>query len=635
MMDFDERVSVGSNMYLPSCTYYVSGPDFSSIPSFLPQTPSSRPMTYSYSSNLPQVQPVREVTFRDYAIDASNKWHHRSNLSHCYSAEEIMHRDCLPSPTTSMGEMFVKNGSAVYHSSSNATSSFYSSVGRNGVLPQAFDQFFETAYGNSENPPADYSGDKSSNKLPAAAAMLCSETCRETEEKQRGEESSSPESSSGNNEEKSSSSSTYKDSAPQSNTVLDTRVPCDYGPSCFHPERDPPNAFPAGSAGEQRTHSEYMPFNAEQQSEPEYAQNKVLKGQPPDRKYPGSAYPWMMNNCNDHSSVNEQYRDSATMHSSRYGYGYNGMDLSTGRSTSNHFGAGESAPSYASSATTASAETRYNQPATASHSPPPDPLPCSTVASSPVSEPRRAVKNSIASPTTSSSTPNSSSSSTHLCRDGLGKSSGTEDDTPASSGQTSSQNGQNASESSQPQIYPWMRKLHTSHEYSQNNYVTRRSPEYYEHPRDPGFQHHEALYQRPNYTEAPYDCNNIHSSEQEGLSQRGHVQSQPVLQNHIARQNPNDEAVAMTTECSLREKHLSAQKGAKEAIVYPWMRKVHVKTVFCQYCDFVDIQNYVNSVNCRITDDSGMVQCIQRCPPRVLLTRQKYDKGVYYAQQST
>ncbi|KAK6491205.1 homeobox protein Hox-A6-like [Huso huso] len=83
----------------------------------------------------------------------------------------------------------------------------------------------------------------------------------------------------------------------QSNTVLDTRVPCDYGPSCFHPERDPPNAFPAGSAGEQRTHSEYMPFNAEQQSEPECAQNKVLKGEPPNRKYPGSAYPWMMN-CN-------------------------------------------------------------------------------------------------------------------------------------------------------------------------------------------------------------------------------------------------------------------------------------------------------------------------------------------------
>uniref|UniRef100_A0A0S7EKY5 HXABA n=1 Tax=Poeciliopsis prolifica TaxID=188132 RepID=A0A0S7EKY5_9TELE len=98
MMDFDERVPVGSNMYLPSCTYYVSaGTDFSGLPSFLSQTPSTRPMTYSYSSNLPQVQPVREVTFRDYAgIEAPGKWPHRGNLSQCYSsAEDMVHRECL------------------------------------------------------------------------------------------------------------------------------------------------------------------------------------------------------------------------------------------------------------------------------------------------------------------------------------------------------------------------------------------------------------------------------------------------------------------------------------------------------------------------------------------------------------
>ncbi|XP_048848624.1 homeobox protein Hox-A11a [Brienomyrus brachyistius] len=203
MMDFDERVPVGSNMYLPSCTYYVSGADFSSLPSFLSQTQSSRPVTYSYSSNLPQVQPVREVTFRDYAIDASSKWHHRGNLTHCYPAEEIVHRDCLPAPS-SMGEMLGKNNPAVYHSSSGSTSSFYGNVGRNGVLPQAFDQFFETAYGNAENPPNDYSGEKNSNKMPAAPAP---EPCRETEGQERRDESSSAESSSGNNEEKSNSSS--------------------------------------------------------------------------------------------------------------------------------------------------------------------------------------------------------------------------------------------------------------------------------------------------------------------------------------------------------------------------------------------------------------------------------------------
>ncbi|KFQ98232.1 Homeobox protein Hox-A11 [Nipponia nippon] len=168
MMDFDERVPCSSNMYLPSCTYYVSGPDFSSLPSFLPQTPSSRPMTYSYSSNLPQVQPVREVTFREYAIDPSSKWHPRNNLPHCYSAEEIMHRDCLPATNTaSMGEMFGKNTANVYHPSTNVSSNFYSTVGRNGVLPQAFDQFFETAYGTAENlASADYPVDKSGENQP-------------------------------------------------------------------------------------------------------------------------------------------------------------------------------------------------------------------------------------------------------------------------------------------------------------------------------------------------------------------------------------------------------------------------------------------------------------------------------------
>ncbi|EPQ05721.1 Homeobox protein Hox-A5 [Myotis brandtii] len=41
---------------------------------------------------------------------------------------------------------------------------------------------------------------------------------------------------------------------------------------------------------------------------------------------------YQLHNYGDHSSVSEQFRDSASMHSGRYGYGYNGMDLSVGRS---------------------------------------------------------------------------------------------------------------------------------------------------------------------------------------------------------------------------------------------------------------------------------------------------------------
>ncbi|CAM4519559.1 unnamed protein product, partial [Caretta caretta] len=165
------------------------------------------------------VQPVREVTFREYAIDPSSKWHPRNNLPHCYSAEEIMHRDCLPATNTaSMGEMFGKNTANVYHPTTNVSSNFYSTVGRNGVLPQAFDQFFETAYGTTENlSSADYSGDKNGEKMPPTAPATSSSAggcgreaaaaaAEEKERRRRTESSSSPESSSGNNEEKSSSS---------------------------------------------------------------------------------------------------------------------------------------------------------------------------------------------------------------------------------------------------------------------------------------------------------------------------------------------------------------------------------------------------------------------------------------------
>ena len=218
-MDFDERVPVGSNMYLPSCTYYVSaGADFSGLPSFLSQTPSTRPMTYSYSSNLPQVQPVREVTFRDYAaIDASAKWAHRGNLPQCYTtAEDMVHRDCLSAQSAAVGDMFAKNNPAAayhhhHHTGTGSASNFYGNVGRNGVLPQAFDQFFETAYGNASNESPstnDCSGDKAATKQPGSA-QDSAPSCRDSEGKEPREETSSPESSSGNNEEKSSSSSTY------------------------------------------------------------------------------------------------------------------------------------------------------------------------------------------------------------------------------------------------------------------------------------------------------------------------------------------------------------------------------------------------------------------------------------------
>uniref|UniRef100_A0A3P9K4W5 Homeobox A5a n=1 Tax=Oryzias latipes TaxID=8090 RepID=A0A3P9K4W5_ORYLA len=188
-------------------------------------------------------------------------------------------------------------------------------------------------------------------------------------------------------------------------------------------------------------------------------------------RYPNGA-DFQLHNYGDHSSANEQYRDSASMHSSRYGYGYNGMDLTVGRGAGGHFVGSERTAGYSpshSAATSASVEpVRYSHSQSTSSagnsslSPPPDPLPCSSVASSsPVAETQsqhRPVKNSSAAQCSSSN-----GGALLLSRDCVSKASPLEDEKAAGSAPSTPQN---ASDSAQPQIYPWMRKLHISHDIS-------------------------------------------------------------------------------------------------------------------------------------------------------------------------
>ena len=202
-------------MYLPSCTYYVSGADFSSLPHYLTQSQSSCPVTYSYqSSALPQIPSVRDVAFRDFGIEAPGKWHHgRGGLTHCY-AEDMAHRDGWGSAAAASrggGEILVKGGgSSGGHcgSSGGALPGLCGGggggggVGRNGVLPQAFDQFFDTAYGSAEGSvtPSAQAATADSDahaRASPAHAHPGSDTA----------ESCSPKSSSGQSEEKQSRSS--------------------------------------------------------------------------------------------------------------------------------------------------------------------------------------------------------------------------------------------------------------------------------------------------------------------------------------------------------------------------------------------------------------------------------------------
>ncbi|CAL8321896.1 unnamed protein product [Merluccius merluccius] len=164
MTEYDDRSNCASNMYLPNCTYYVSAPDFSSVTSFLPQTTTCQ-INFPYSPNIAQVQPVREVAFRDYGLDHPSKWHYRGNYGSYYSTEEIMQRDLIQS--SGRADMLFKNDSYGHHVGTNSTCNFLANVGRNGVLPQGFDQFFETL--NSEKTNPEHTKQKTDSPVPAEA----------------------------------------------------------------------------------------------------------------------------------------------------------------------------------------------------------------------------------------------------------------------------------------------------------------------------------------------------------------------------------------------------------------------------------------------------------------------------------
>ncbi|NWV51038.1 HXB5A protein, partial [Daphoenositta chrysoptera] len=157
------------------------------------------------------------------------------------------------------------------------------------------------------------------------------------------------------------------------------------------------------------------------------------------------------------SSMNGSYRDSSTMHSSSYGYNYNGMDLSINRSaSSSHFGAvGESSRGFPSPAQ----ESRFRQASSCSLSSP-DSLPCSNSES----------HGGKPAPSPSDQATSASTTNTNFTElDETSASSGADEGTPISSSIPRAQaepiaTSTAATEGQAPQIFPWMRKLHISHD---------------------------------------------------------------------------------------------------------------------------------------------------------------------------
>ncbi|KAG2461189.1 homeobox protein Hox-B5a [Erpetoichthys calabaricus] len=189
-------------------------------------------------------------------------------------------------------------------------------------------------------------------------------------------------------------------------------------------------------------------------------------------RYPNGPDYQLLNYGTSNSAMNGSYRDTSTMHSGSYGYNYNGMDLSVNRSTSsNHFGVvGENSRGFQSP----TQESRFRQPSSCSLSSP-ESLPCSNSsethgAKSSSSPSDQTATTASASTTTSNN--NSNSSSTHFTElDETGVSSEPEEGTHRPSNnitrvqpEATATSATSTTDGQAPQIFPWMRKLHISHD---------------------------------------------------------------------------------------------------------------------------------------------------------------------------
>ncbi|XP_077598907.1 homeobox protein Hox-A5a [Stigmatopora nigra] len=197
-------------------------------------------------------------------------------------------------------------------------------------------------------------------------------------------------------------------------------------------------------------------------------------------RYPNGA-DFQLHNYGEHGSADEPYRDSGGMHPApRYGYGYNGMDLSVGRPSSANAGhfvqqqqqqqqqqGGERTSDWVGdkaapvSATdpgryTPSTDQQQHQQQQQQQQQQQAVLPCASSSSSTSpGESRnqhRAAKNSLTSPCPGTLLHN---------RDCTPKGTPHDEEKP-----TGSAPGTPHNDPAQPQIYPWMRKLHISHDLS-------------------------------------------------------------------------------------------------------------------------------------------------------------------------
>ena len=119
-------------------------------------------------------------------------------------------------------------------------------------------------------------------------------------------------------------------------------------------------------------------------------------------------------------------------------------------------------------------------------------------------------------------------------------------------------------------------------EYSQNNYISDQGSDFFSPAQDTDFQQHPGhLYARPNYAEQPFSC--ATTVRDGAVPPRGHVHDaagrpSPFTGGRDEQSSPVQMSGPRT--CG-QEQNTKSQNGIQAklpAVVYPWMKKVHVTT---------------------------------------------------------
>ncbi|XP_010792800.1 homeobox protein Hox-D4a [Notothenia coriiceps] len=122
-------------------------------------------------------------------------------------------------------------------------------------------------------------------------------------------------------------------------------------------------------------------------------------------------------------------------------------------------------------------------------------------------------------------------------------------------------------------------------EYSQNNYIPEQGSDFYSPAQDTVFQH-PGIYPRPNYPEQPFCSTGQDSTVQDStVLPRG--QDRSSRPSTFSAQTEEGTPVQVSGPRTVgQEQNTKSQNGIQSkqpAVVYPWMKKVHVNTVNPDY----------------------------------------------------